>query len=135
MVESIIVHFAEPKTAGVLDTFDEVAEYVGDSWSFPSNKNYQVMVYSYDDYSAEYEDSDKLEVVEALGCTPKFSFCIELRRSVQNEACELSKEILISTLSSFNFVVDDCMDKIWTKKEIEKYRHEFLKPYYYPRST
>lgn len=135
MAESIIIHFSDATVIEKLEfAFDAIGKRIDDTWSIPSNSNYKIMIYLYDDYVSEYDESEKGKVVHVLGCTPKISYCFELRRSCQNEACDISKNILTEELSKFNYIVDDCIDKIWTKAEITEHKDEFLKEYYYKKS-
>ena len=60
---------------------------------------------------------------------PKFSFCVELRRLYQNEACNITKRLIMVKLEGFHFVVDDSSDKIWTKMEIMNNQNSFLSKY------
>ena len=118
MAETIIVHFSKSDISDVKRVFGEVAETGDDVWYVPSNIDYLLRIYPYQDYSREYDDSEKLVVVSHLGSEPEFSFCIELRRAQQGKACELIKNLFTIELADFNFVIDDCIDKIWTKRKI-----------------
>ncbi len=130
MAESIIVHFAETEINKINKTFSEFSEVIGDIWYSPLNTNYLFQVYPYKDYFEEYEYFEQIEILKMLGCMPKYSFVVQLRRIQQNAACELAKSLIVDTLSDFNFVVDDCIDKIWSKEKIQTHRSEFLRHYY-----
>lgn len=130
MAESIIVHFAGSEISKVNRVFTEFAEIIDDIWYLPSHIDYLIQIYPYKDYLRENDNSEKLDIMRHLGSEPKFSFCIELRRSHQKKACNFAKRLLKVELVDFNFVVDDCIDKIWTNTEIQTYENEFLRHYY-----
>lgn len=135
MAESIIFHFSESEMGRINKVFNELGEFVVDSWSIPTNKEYRIIIYPYTDYACEYDECEKSEVEDSLGDPPKLSYCFELRRSVQNEACDISKQIISNSLLPFEFVVDDCLEKVWKKSEIMENMSDFLKQYYYRNST
>lgn len=129
MAESIIVHFANIEIDKVEKTFAEVSELIGNTWYVPSNNDYLIQIYPYKGSLKEYDSFEKSEVARHLGSEPKFSFCVELRRLHQNEACNITKILIMVKLEGFNFVVDDSSDKIWTKMEIMNNQNSFLSKY------
>jgi len=131
MAESIIIHFSESKLNELTSVFDSTFERIADTWYSPTNADYRVSIYPYPDYATEYDKPEREEVENMLGCRPQMSFCIELRRSRGNEACELAKSIILEKLNSFKFVVDDCQEKIWNQSDIVKHKDRFLRQYYY----
>ena len=131
MAESIVVHFAGTEIGEVENIFIGFSEVIGNTWYVPLNKNYSIQIYFYKDYLEEYNHSEKLEITHHLGSEPNFSYCFEFKRSHQNKACETVKELFTVELANFNFVVDDCINKFWTKTEIQFQDDSFLKDYYY----
>lgn len=129
MAESIVVHFIDTEIEKVEKAFMEFSEVIGNTWYVPSKNDYSIQIYPYKGYLKEYDSAEKLEVVRHLGSEPKFSFCIELRRLHQNEACNITKILIMVKLEGFNFVVDDSSDKIWTKMEIMNNQNSFLSKY------
>ena len=131
MAENIIVYFSEQTDEKIMEVFEDIAEHMDDTWYIPSNKNYLIMIYPYDDFLREYEDIEQLKIIEVLGSVPKISFCMAVRRIQSNQACDFIKKLLIEKLSKFHYVVDDNMDRIWTKAEVEMSKAKFLTEYYY----
>lgn len=130
MAESIIIHYSGSSKEQIGSIFDEVSEKTSNTWMCPNNESYKIMIYPYESYLLEYEDTDKISVEKAFGSIPEVSFCFELRRSCQNQACDLAKQIIVDLMSPFSFLVDDCIGKIWLKNEIIQYKGDFLKQYY-----
>ena len=129
MAESIVLHFANIDIDKVEKAFTEFSEVIGNTWYAPSKNDYSIQIYPYEGYLKEYDASEKLEVARHLGSEPKFSFCVELRRLHQNEACNITKRLIMVKLEGFHFVVDDSSDKIWTKMEIMNNQSSFLSKY------
>ena len=131
MTESIIVHFAEPEISEINLALAELSEFIDEIWYVPSNNDYLIQIYIYKNYLKEYDDSEQLDIMRHLGCEPNFSYCFEFKRSHQNKACDTVKKLLTVALANFNFIIDDCINKFWTKTEIQFQDESFLRDYYY----
>ena len=129
MAECIIIHFKIGTSKRALELlFDKIAKKYSNAWTFPKHSDFNITIYEYLDFESEYEEVEKREVGNKLDGKPDVSYCFELRRSRQTEACHSTQEIIVSELASFQFVVDDCHDYVWLKEEILK-SSKFLKNY------
>ena len=131
MAESIFVHFAGTEIGEVEEAFTGFSEFIGNTWYVPFNNSYSIQIHFYKDYLKEYDYSEKLEIIRHLGSEPNFSYCFEFKRPHQNKACDTAKKLFTLELANFNFIVDDCINKLWTKTEIQIHMNEFLRLYYY----
>ena len=129
MAESVIVHFANATTSDVALALDPATNLERIDVSLPVNLEYLILVYDYPDFDTEYEDEEKRQVISMLGSTPSCSMAFELRRSRQGEACNLFKMLIDKELSTFQFIVDDCMGAFWRQSDIVLRLNEFLRGY------
>ena len=132
MAESIAILFESVAWENLEKDLSKFSENIfGKNWVFPSDHSSQTLsLYEYDSWLNECEENEVSRIKELLGCLPKTTLCIELRRSNQINACEDAKKVCSILLNKHKGVVDDALDRIWTKKEIEtdlKFLNEYRK--------
>ena len=130
MAESIAMLFGDATWEILEQKISDIAERINpEEWRYPcNNSEYTVSIYKYDSWVDECDDSDIDVIVKMLGDLPSSILCIELRRSVQQQACLVTIEICKDLLSQFSGIVDDAIDKYWTLTDIQK-SDLFLKQY------
>lgn len=123
MAESINIHFR------VQDS-DEVAKRIEDRFHnerVPPGFEVLVLVYPYDNFECEYEDSWLAEVRRVLGDGPLLSYIFEIRRSRSDDACDQLEPFLLRDLEGIGYVADNSI--IITSRLTP----DFLTPYRYAK--
>jgi len=90
-------------------------------WQMPL-PDYSISVYDAGASMHSYDPSDRQEITRVLGGAPDLGMIVELRRSVQDEACDMTTELTFAIMSTFPSVADDEAGKLWTRKDIERCR-------------
>ena len=131
MAESISINFLFEDTNKIVSIFDKIGEKVSDSWYVPSNDDYEFIIYIDDTDYSEWPEEEGHEqgIASLLGGVSKNSYIFELRRSVQNAACDRIKMVLQEYFLKYAYVVDDDLGRIWDKSEIRD--KNFLMDYYH----
>lgn len=133
MAESIIIHTTGDHAAKFIERIAaRFGEEVNGHRASPLD-DYLVLVYSYDDFEAEYEPSEKEEVISKLGGETTSSYCFEIRRSRSDAACDLLEDFIRHDLADLDYVVDDCR-QLPSREEVEG-DGEFLDLYHYQKQA
>ena len=91
-------------------------------WQMPL-PDYSISVYDADASMQSYEQSERQEITRILVGPPDLAMIVELRRSRQNEACDMTTELALAVMSTFLSVADDEAGKLWTREEIKRCRN------------
>ena len=126
MAESILLHFRSADWASLQTVLQPLLSQGGEWtdnhqwWAYPAGCEYVVLVYPDDHCLSEYEDAAVDELVAALGDLPQSSLGIKLRRTRQEQACEVAASLTVLLLGRFEGVVDDTCGGIWTLDQIQR---------------
>ncbi|MEZ6093001.1 MAG: hypothetical protein R3C03_02015 [Pirellulaceae bacterium] len=132
MAEGVIFHFGISSREDVQSLLAHHVRFDAETWAAPIHGNYLVLMYGYSSLEADYTASEINQISELLDNHPSYSMITEFRRSHQNEACDLVREITINCLATSNFVVDDSHGRFWTPSQIAKSLDGFLAEYKRP---
>jgi len=138
MAESIVLHFHSATRAEIFAFLRERCDESRASaeFFFPDAARYVLLMSEYSTPESDSENLDSKKLASILGGAPTFSLSIELRRSMQNIACDAAAKIIQELIASRELAVDDG-SRFWSKAEIlaarpteflEIYRHHFYLP-------
>ena len=119
MAESLIVHFATATQRDVSDWLNRISARTKGNWAFPSNGEYLVLAYEYNDYLSEFEPDDLERLCRLLGGLPTVGLCLEIRRSKGRAAHDHAVELAKKLLSDFAGVVQDIRgEEYWSLSDL-----------------
>jgi hypothetical protein len=136
MAESAVFLFDSKKVEEVEKIFNfEFSEGTSKNWAILDSKGeYLVLIYPDDtiDYMQCLEDETgdfQEKITDFFGDKLPCVYQFEIRRSRSNSACNVITDFALK-LKSIEFLVDDCLGKIWTRDEILNSK-TFLEQYRY----
>jgi len=122
MAENFFIHFATATWDELVPWLDQRTFRNGSrlSWSYPGDC-YAVLLYEYPDLELEYETVELERLEMKLGRMPSLSLCLELRRSLGSQACDVAGELTRDLLKTFAGVADDGWgdDPFWMLAELD----------------
>ena len=128
MAESIVLHFRSATRAEIFAFLRERCDESRASaeFFFPNAARYVLLMSEYSNSESESENQDSKKLEAILGGAPSFSLSIELRRSMQNIACDAAAKMVRALITAYELAVDDG-SRLWKKAEIVAARStEFL---------
>ena len=130
MAESIALLFGQATWVEVDAAVSKIAsKYNKNRWRFPVRVAEQTLIlYEYDSWFSECESTEKDFIKRHLGSKPSAVLCIELRRTVQSQACDDATFFCNFLLEQFDGIIDDGVGNFWNTNEINKDK-DFLKVY------
>jgi hypothetical protein len=123
MAESMVIYFSRATWDEITAALNAVAE-AGDGllWYFPSNSDYSVTAYAYDEIFDEYAEDERDSIFGRLGGVPSATLCLELRRSKGDIACDAASSLTTQLLKRFAGLADTLFGpggaQLWTLEEI-----------------
>ncbi len=122
MAESIAILFKDVSWDLLCEELSQIADVEGIGkkyWKYPAaNDEYTLSLYEYDSWLRECEPEEVLDITHQLGVEPSTVLCIELRRTLQEEACDHAEFVVRRLLEKYRGLVDDALDKYWSLEEI-----------------
>lgn len=135
MAEGIIVHFKDATERDVRAQLGACANLSTETWAAPKDAPYCILIYCLANLETDYDEAERQAIEDRLGSVPSFSLIMEFRRSEQNKACDLTKQLLTDGLCRLSYLVDDSDGGLWTNSDVMERLDEFLSMYYGPSKT